>query len=95
MAYEYLNECTDRMFNEYKKPKISIASSPILNCMLIFYEDVLTQSKFKTQRWHFQRKLIEVEPAFAIGYFGKQKKVLSDEAKTLLQEYADKRNLKF
>lgn len=88
MAYEYLNTCTDRMFENLAKTKDDWGA---FQTMLPFYYTVLKQGKFKAQRWYFQRKIFEWNPASGYGMFLKHKRELGGSALQLMNEYEEKR----
>lgn len=86
MAYEYLNETTEAMFKQINSTGSISASSYGLDIALCFYEHTLNRSKFKSQKWLFQKYLFEWSSAFAYGYFKKSRAQLSPEMKNKMKD---------
>lgn len=58
MAFEYLNDYTDVLIENYKRAK----KHEYFSALWLFYVYVLSRPKFQSQRFYCKKKLLEVEP---------------------------------
>lgn len=84
MAFDKINEFTLNLKNQWlvleqkintelisseKRQYYRTKQNTIRDCLIEYDTTVLTITKFKTQKLFLRKCLIEIEPAFSIGYY--------------------------
>lgn len=79
MAFEFLDKFTKEGFERIEKIKIKNEPGTVMIemnmtfLMIDYYESVLKNNKFRSQRQFFVQNFVRVNKAMAEGYFGNSK----------------------
>lgn len=89
MAFEAIYDFTDKIAAEHAKAIKNNeyrTASTYFNTLIIYYETVVSNPKFKSQRQHCKATMMVLNPAFCEGYFENKKdgkrKIRQDTART-------------
>jgi hypothetical protein len=74
MAYESYAKFFSDLEEAYNNPRATVSEQFLILRIITSFMDNVCVGKLKTQRGECRRLIEKLNPAYAIGYFGKSKK---------------------